>query len=193
MESNVYVIDTSIFTNSGSYKTFGNTATLALKNFLLQNTCKVYMPPKCWEELQNFIKINDIPKELLMKIHIKAPNRSDIHISSSIFFDFVCEMRRRSDDSLKMSTNLLKEVYKVTPKKKEKGQTDPDTSYIKRLRDNVRHHTRENFLDSGADLDIILLAKELGARILSSDKGILIWADKFAVEHLPYHFLKQFP
>ncbi len=190
MEPNVYVIDTSIFTNSGSYKVFGKSPTAALNNFLSQNNCQVYMPPACWEELKNFINVEEVPKHLLLKIHIKTPDRSLIHISSSIFYDFVNEMRRRTDDSLKMSTNLLKEVYKVVPKKKEQGQPDPDTNYIKRLRDNSRHHIRENFLDSGADLDVILLAKEINARVLSSDKGILIWADKFGVEHLPFEFLR---
>ncbi len=62
--------------------------------------------------------------------------------------------------------------------------------YVQRLRAGVRHHLRENVVDSAADLDVLLLAKELGAKVLTSDKGLLAWADKMGLAVLPVDMAK---
>ena len=45
----------------------------------------------------------------------------------------------------------------------------------------MRHHLRENFIDSVEDLDTILLARQLDAQLVTGDEGMLQWANKLGI------------
>ena len=56
---------------------------------------------------------------------------------------------------------------------------------IKNFRNRYRNATRTGFLDSVADLDLIVLAFEQEAFLVSSDEGVLKWGRIFGVKEMP--------
>jgi predicted DNA-binding protein (UPF0278 family) len=56
---------------------------------------------------------------------------------------------------------------------------------VKKYRERYRQATRTGFLDSLADLDSILLAKELNGILVSTDEGVLDWGRVFGVKEMP--------
>ena len=49
---------------------------------------------------------------------------------------------------------------------------------------------REGMLDSKADVDLLLLAYELNATLVSADEGVLLWAENLGISTLPYALLR---
>ena len=56
---------------------------------------------------------------------------------------------------------------------------------VKKFRDRYRQATRFGFLDSLADLDIIMLSQELEGTLVSTDEGVLHWGRVFGVKEMP--------
>ena len=53
---------------------------------------------------------------------------------------------------------------------------------IKKFRLRYRQATRFGFLDSTADLDLIVLTKEIDGFLVSTDEGVLLWGKTFGVK-----------
>ena len=54
-------------------------------------------------------------------------------------------------------------------------------SLISKFRDKFRTTMRQGILDSAPDLDVLLLAKELEAGVVSSDAGIRRWSERLGL------------
>ena len=52
------------------------------------------------------------------------------------------------------------------------------------MRKSYREALREGIIDSKEDVDLILLAKELDALLVTVDQGAIKWADKLGVRWL---------
>ena len=50
-------------------------------------------------------------------------------------------------------------------------------------------HLREGFIDSGEDMDTLLLARQLGAKLATGDKGMITWGHRLGVSFLPHALL----
>ncbi len=62
-------------------------------------------------------------------------------------------------------------------------------SVIKNFRNRYRIATRTGFIDSVADLDLIVLAKEVDGFLVSADEGAIRWGRVFGIkEVLPSAF-----
>ena len=57
--------------------------------------------------------------------------------------------------------------------------------FIKNFRDRYRNATRTGFLDSIADLDLIVLSKEIDGFLVTSDEGVLFWGRIFGIKEMP--------
>lgn len=195
MEHNIFVADTSIFTEPSNFHNYGKTELLALINVLQMaknNNYVIYITQSCWYELMNHNILGKLDKKqanieekkILASSHlrIRSPDLINMQINASIFADFVIENRKRVDDALVYVVKMVKEAYHEIPQKREKNKEDPIAPFINKTRNGHRHHTRENFLDSGADFETLMLAKELNACLLTSDHGMLTWAKKFGLE-----------
>lgn len=55
-------------------------------------------------------------------------------------------------------------------------------SNVKRVREQYRAVLRSGIVDSVEDLDVVLLAKEIGGSILSADQGIVNMAEQLSIE-----------
>jgi hypothetical protein len=62
--------------------------------------------------------------------------------------------------------------------------TDTEPETITNLRKKYRSALREGIIDSTEDVDLILLAKELDAILVTADTGILTWADKLGIRFI---------
>jgi uncharacterized protein len=58
---------------------------------------------------------------------------------------------------------------------------------VKTFRERYRNATRVGFLDSLADLDLIMLAKEYDGAVVSTDEGVLKWGRMFGIREMPAH------
>jgi hypothetical protein len=55
---------------------------------------------------------------------------------------------------------------------------------ISELRDEYRDALRQGVLDSREDFDLLILARELDAGVVTEDQGIINWAEDFGLRYL---------
>ena len=171
------VLDTSLFVNPEVRHSLGGTPTEAFSRFLAlareATTLEFFMPPSIFEELMNFVSRDEISGELLLHLNQKAPSMLDIKLPSMLLYEFVEEMRERVNKGLRIAEKSLRNAH----------STEPD-ALIKDLRRKYRDALREGILDSKEDVDLLLLAYELDAVLVTADGGAVTWADKLGITWL---------
>ncbi|MBN2120429.1 MAG: RNA ligase partner protein [Candidatus Omnitrophica bacterium] len=179
------VADTSIFINPDSLKAFGQNPQDALISFI-EKTRKqgilVYMPPSIMEELLKFLDHKHIPKDILSYIRKKPPKKYEIFTPSLFLYELVEEVRIRINKGLRIA-----EKYTRLGLSGDKSEEE----LIKKIRDEFRVALREGIIDSKQDIDFLILAKELEAPILTSDQGLIKWADKLGIEALDLEEIRE--
>ncbi len=173
-----FVLDTSIFVNPEVRKDFGETPTEALKSFLrhaerLFGKVEFYMPPGIYREIMNFVDREEVSPDIDLYIIKKPPNLHDIRIPAFVVYELIDDIRRRIDKGLRVAEKAVRESV---------IETDNVNKIIQKLRRNYRKALREGIVDSKEDFELILLAKELDATIVSADIGILTWAQKMGIK-----------
>lgn len=169
---------------------FGETTERVMENMILcGKQVKLYMPPKIVEEFLSFFenKEQDIIKKLLAEITVKSPVIDSLQFPASVFYTLVDDIRNRSYRGLRTGEEEIEQaaqafngaqaLSKIEFQKKVGVQ-------IKGFRDRYRQATRVGFLDSVADLDIIVLAKEVDGVVVSTDEGLLKWSRLFGVKEM---------
>ncbi len=61
---------------------------------------------------------------------------------------------------------------------------DDERQTIQNMRKSYREALREGIIDSKEDVDLILLAKELDALLVTADRGAVKWAEKLGIRWL---------
>lgn len=196
MNKEKIVIDTSLFTNPDVYRTMlSSNPYEAVESFLdiLQKTSiDAYIPRSVYIELSKIVDIEKIRGKFEALVKIKSPKRQKISISGDILFYLIEDIRNRINKGLKIAEDYVKEAFKENTYECESNKQNPEGPIILRLREKYREALRQGIIDSREDVDIILLAIELEAPILSGDEGILKWADKLGVRVIDGKFLKDF-
>ncbi len=171
------VLDTSLFVNPEVRHSLGGTPTEAFSRFLAlareATTLEFFMPPSIFEELMNFVSRDEISGELLLHLNQKAPSMLDIKLPAMLLYEFVEDMRERVNKGLRIAEKSLRNAH----------STEPD-ALIKDLRRKYRDALREGILDSKEDVDLLLLAYELDAVLVTADRGAVTWADKLGITWL---------
>lgn len=180
-----FVIDTSLFVNPIARGRFGKTPTAAVKSFmkmLSKSEIRIYMPPSILAELRNFVEA-PIMDELELHIKKRAPNTYGIYLPAAVLYDFIEDMRARINKGMRLAEEFAKD-----------NRPDNDDK-LRRLREKYRSAMRAGIVDSREDFELVLLAKELDATLVSSDEGALKLADKVGCSYLNadkfYHLLKS--
>ena len=102
------------------------------------------------------------------------------------------EVRVRNYEGLKIGEDVVWEAAKKTFNTSNKSRFQKEVGQlISKFRERYRNATRHKFLDSIPDLDLILLAYELNATIVSSDEGVVLWGRNLGIKELPPDFLKE--
>ncbi|AIH04044.1 RNA ligase partner protein [Thermodesulfobacterium commune] len=185
MEKERLVPDTSIFTNPDVYKQFGSNPSEAFTNFLLmvaelEGEINVYLPSSVFEELKRMLNNLKLPPKARSVLKVKSPKKYELYIPAFLMYEFIEELRNRINKGLRVAEEAVKAS---TYKKPEE--------VLKFLRRRYREVLREGIVDSKEDLEIILLALELDALVLSADKGVLNMADKLGLRYLEPQDIKE--
>lgn len=173
-----FVLDTSIFVNPDVRAKFGKTPTEAMKKFLeyaekLFGKVEFYMSPGIYREIMHFVEESEVSPDVELYIIKKPPNVHDIKIPAFVVYELIEDIRRRIDKGLRVAEKAVRESVL---------DTDNVNKIIQKLRRNYRKALREGIVDSKEDFELILLAKELDAIIVSADVGILTWAEKMGIK-----------
>ncbi len=171
------VLDTSLFVNPDVRTSLGNTPTEALETFLFLaaqiHILEFYMPPSIFEELLHFVEKDRIPGDLLVILHQKPPKRHELKVPAFLLYELIEDMRERVNKGLRIAEKTLRSAEKKRP-----------DELIQELRRKYREALREGIIDSKEDVDLLLLAMELDALLISADQGLIHWAEKLGIKWL---------
>ncbi len=171
------VLDTSLFVNPEVRKYFGETPTEALEGFLFLAAqipiLEFYMPPSIFKELLHFVNKDKISGDLLVILHQKPPSKYEMSCPAFLLYELIEDIRNRINKGLRVAESAVRTVGK-----KNEGEV------IQELRRKYREALREGIIDSKEDVDLILLAKELDALLVTADHGVIKWAEKLGIKWL---------
>jgi len=171
------VLDTSLFVNPDIRNDFGNTPTEAINAFLKLAEqlpgIEFYMPSSIFKELLNFVDKDKIPARLLSVLHQKSPSKHELTCPAFLLYELIEDMRGRINKGLRFAEKAVRSVGKAS-----------ERDIIQALRKNYREALREGIIDSKEDVDLILLAKELNALLVTADRGAINWAEKMGIRWL---------
>jgi len=171
------VLDTSLFVNPDVRFSLGPTPTEALENFLAlavqTRAVEFYMPPSTFRELLNFVNENQLSGELLVYLRQRPPKRFEIPVPGYLLYELVEEWRDRVNKGLRIAETGVRGT--------EKRKID---EIIQDMRKKYREALREGIIDSKEDVDLLLLARELDAMLITADQGLIKWAEKLGIEWL---------
>jgi len=168
MSERKYVLDTSLFVNPQARSHFGKTPSAAVRGFvkaLKKLDIGIYMPPSIRNELRNFVDEGCLD-DLDLVLHRRAPNTYSIYLPAAVFYDFIEDIRGRINKGLRLAEEFAKD-----------NRPDNDAK-LGRLREKYREAMRTGIIDSKEDFELVLLAKELDATIVSSDEGVIKFANQ---------------
>lgn len=176
------VIDTSIFVNPVTQKDFGADISLAIEGFIgTIKSCSIelFIPSSIYKELSNFA-----PEESMAGLRrvavVRGPDLLSMQVPASILQSFIADIRERINRGLRIAEEAIE------------SSNTPES--IRRIRNEYRSAMRSGIVDSVEDLDVILLARETGAAVLSADEGIFRMADSLGIEVFTSgEFIKKFP
>lgn len=196
-----YVLDTNIFFNMSADIGLGKKTEEVVKNLtqlIKKNQDKeFYISPSIKDEFLSFFKDKnqDFIKNFLSSVIIKSPDYNKISFSANVFYLLINESRQRVYRGLNIAEEEIIRAGKLMMGQKELNKKEFQIKIgeiIKSFREKYRKITRFGFIDSVADLDLIVLAKELDGFLVSTDEGVIYWGRVFGVKEVPATvFVKQ--
>ncbi len=180
-----YVLDTSLFTNPETYRQFGENSQAAIAAFLdlaQQSGTAFYMPSSVYKELTQIKELGPLAAQFEAVVRLRSPRKFDLAIPADILYEFIDEVRRRIDRGLKIAEEHARLGSDI----------NIDTAnLINRLRERYRETLRRGIIDSREDVDVLLLAYELNATLVTADEGLRHWADKVGVQWITSDHFRQ--
>lgn len=178
-----FILDTSVFTNPDVYRQFGENTLASIGVFLdLAEQCQsdFYMPASVYDELCLIKHLDGLKADFERVVHIRSPRRYQLQIPAEILYELIDEVRVRIDRGLRVAEEHAK-----------MGHGDDTGRVITRLRERYREVLRRGIIDSREDVDVLLLAYELDAALVSADEGLRTWADKVGVRIVSSRHLRR--
>ena len=162
----------------------------------LELNISCYMPPSIHDELVTILRDREISEDVISKLDTwvvrKSPDRYGVAIPAYIVYEFIEEMSDRVDRGLRVSEEALREVEQLDPEQltqqsagdgTEQYMTEADR-ILSKMREKYRRALRQGVLDSREDFDLLVLARELDAGVVTEDTGIISWAEDFGLRYL---------
>ena len=148
-----------------------------------------YHPPSIRDELVTILEGRggepDVTPELDTWVIKKNPARYEERIPVEIVYDFIDEMSDRVNKGLRVSEKAVRKAEESTSETVDESDyvTEID-EVISDLRQEYRTALRQGVLDSREDFDLLVLARELDACVVTEDRGIIEWAEDFGLRYL---------
>ncbi len=180
-----YVLDTSLFTNPETYRQFGENSQAAIATFLdlaQATAAHFYMPSSVYKELRQIKDLDSLAAQYEALVRLRSPRKFNLAIPAGILYEFIDEVRSRIDRGLKVAEEHAR-----------LGSDDGMETglLINRLRERYRETLRRGIIDSREDVDVLLLAYELDATLVTADEGLRRWADKVGVQWVTAGHFRQ--
>ena len=198
-----YVFDTNLFFNMEAGFGLGEKTETVVRSFTKiainlkeKKVAEFFTSPRVADEFLSFFKNKKqlFIKEFLSVVTIKSPQIANVNLSAAIFYQLIREVKERNKRALKIGEEQLKQLGEAFLKKEISTRRDlaeKSGLIVKNYRQRFRNATRAGFIDSLADFDLILLAKELGAYLITSDEGVIRWGRLFGVREVPAETLSS--
>ncbi|MFA9503808.1 RNA ligase partner protein [Natrinema sp. H-ect1] len=197
-----FVLDTSLFITEEIRRDDEGIETAVIRLLDLVATARLelniscYVPPSIHDELATMLRERDVDDEVFSRLDTwvvrKSPDRYGVTIPANIVYEFIDEMSDRVDRGLRVSEQAIREVEQLDPDELAHGSGDGDREeymtdadrVVSDLRDKYRRALRQGVLDSREDFDLLILARELDAGVVTEDRGIISWADEFGLRYV---------
>ena len=162
----------------------------------LELNISCYMPPSIHAELGDMLRERAVDEEVFSRLDTwvvrKSPDRYGVTIPANIVYEFIDEMSDRVDRGLRLSEEAIRRVEQLDP---DQLHSDPESDepgeymteadrVLSNLRDKYRGALRQGVLDSREDFDLLILARELEAGVVTEDRGVISWADEFGLRYV---------
>ncbi len=155
----------------------------------LEHGISCYMPPSIYDELTPMLKDRDVDPAVIQRLNTwvitKSPAHLEVMIPAEMVYGFIDEMSERVNRGLRVSENAVRKAEERRDETVEEHDhmTQVDR-VISELRDEYRDALRQGILDSREDFDLLILARELDAGVVTEDQGIINWAEDFGLRYL---------
>lgn len=140
-----------------------------------------YVPPTVHTELVRILEDRGVPADTRQKLNTwvirKHPARHEVMIPAELVHGFVQEMSERVDRGLRVSEEAVRQAH-------EAEDEEAVGRVISELRTEYRETLRRGVLDSQEDFDMLVLARELDAGVVTEDTGVIDWAADFGLRYL---------
>jgi len=161
----------------------------------LELNISCYMPPSVHDELATMLRDRGVSDEVFSRLDTwvvrKSPDRYGVSIPADIVYNFIDEMSDRVNRGLRVSEKAFREVEQLDPEELATDTSDGRDEYmteadriLSNMRDRYRRALRKGVLDSREDFDLLILARELEAGVVTEDRGIISWADEFGLRYV---------
>ncbi len=173
----VFVLDTSVFTNPDIYSQFEKDQLGAIENFITlasHSRAQFYMPTSVYEEFNKMVELGNLKPRFELAVRVRSPRRFNLMVPAEFLYEFIEEVRYRINKGLRIAEEHTKEAGRLT--QEDVGKL------INKLREKYREALRTGIIDSKEDLDVPLLAYELDGILVSADEGLRNWADKVGIK-----------
>ncbi|MEF8774471.1 MAG: RNA ligase partner protein [Halobacteriales archaeon] len=157
----------------------------------LELNISCYVPPSIHDELATMLRNRDVSEEVFSRLDTwvvrKSPDHYGVSIPAVIVHQFIEEMSDRVDRGLRVSEEALREVEQLDAEDLTAGDDEYMTEadrVLSDMRDKYRRALRQGVLDSREDFDLLVLARELDAGVVTEDRGIISWADEFGLRYV---------
>lgn len=194
-----FVIDTNFFVNQEIKTGFGNTTNEVAEGFYelvkkISNVSLFLIPPTIRDELSEFITDQSLWNKFISVFTIKSPSINSTTVPSHIWYEFVNETRARISKGLKIGEEKIKDTARLFSGKEAMDKISFEKTIgpiVTNFRERYRNATRFQFIDSVADIDLILLSLETKSHLVSSDEGVIRWGRKLGVKEQPPASFRQ--
>ncbi len=200
-----YVVDTSAFTDPRLREKLG-TSTLGetveviaelLARARARLGLELYIPPTTAQELRRFLLRNDVSRDIVDKVisvlTIRSPDLYGIKLPAIILSNWIKELRTRITKGLRVAEDMIRKTIRRGYEARAENELDEILAEsIHDLREKYREATRKGIVDTDVDLDIIILALELRAEVITNDEGVMKMCRELGVRYIdPISFINR--
>ena len=136
-----------------------------------------YMPPSMFSELKRFLEGNNVSSRTINKlaamVTVKAPDKVKTQIPAIVMSKYVEEIARRLFKGLRVAEESVRRTAREVSSATTSTSRDRLVGkIIHDLRQKYREATRRGIVDTVVDFDVVMLAVELKAIVVTNDEGI---------------------
>lgn len=188
-----YIIDANVFFNMEAGLGLGKTSEEVMKKITrhareLKEKVEFLMPPRVVDEVLSFFPDkSSFVGDFLSILTVKSPDYNKINFSGQVFYRLIEDIRIRSYRGLSIAEEEIVKAAELMMGEAKLSKKDFQIKIgeiTRRFRLRYRKATRFGFLDSTADLDLIVLSKETGGFLISTDEGVISWGRFFGVKEM---------